>query len=181
FLRGMSAALRESIQIFELSPVTALTRRGRWTLEMANGSVSAARVVLATNAYAASLLPQVPITPTRGQVLATIPLPRVVVPFPMYANYRYEYWRQTAEGALVIGGWRNLDVPTEVGRVEELNPIIQAALEGFANEIIGEPPRVDYRWAGIMGFTPDRYPLVGPVPERDGLYIAAGYSGHGVA
>jgi glycine/D-amino acid oxidase-like deaminating enzyme len=32
-----------------------------------------------------------------------------------------------------------------------------------------------------MGFTPDHFPLVGAVPGNEGIFIAAGYSGHGVA
>ena len=32
-----------------------------------------------------------------------------------------------------------------------------------------------------MGFTPDRLPLIGPVAARDGLFVAGGYSGHGLA
>ena len=35
------------------------------------------------------------------------------------------------------------------------------------------------RWAGIMGFTPDHLPLVGPVAP--GLCVTGGFSGHGVA
>jgi glycine/D-amino acid oxidase-like deaminating enzyme len=40
---------------------------------------------------------------------------------------------------------------------------------------------VQYRWSGILGFTPDRLPLVGTFPGRPGLGIAVGYSGHGVS
>jgi sarcosine oxidase subunit beta len=32
-----------------------------------------------------------------------------------------------------------------------------------------------------MGFVPDGLPLIGPVAGREGLYIAGGYSGHGLA
>ena len=34
------------------------------------------------------------------------------------------------------------------------------------------------RWAGLYEMTPDRNPIVGPGPV-DGLWIAAGFSGHG--
>jgi sarcosine oxidase subunit beta len=33
-------------------------------------------------------------------------------------------------------------------------------------------------WAGLYEMTPDRNPIVGPAPV-DGLWIAAGFSGHG--
>jgi len=41
--------------------------------------------------------------------------------------------------------------------------------------------QVERIWTGIMGYTPDEYPLVGEIPGRDGQYILAGYSGAGMA
>jgi glycine/D-amino acid oxidase-like deaminating enzyme len=41
-----------------------------------------------------------------------------------------------------------------------------------------------HEWTGIMGFSRDAHPWVGPVPESlgggDGLWVAAGYTGHGM-
>src|SRR5439155_23577740 len=34
-------------------------------------------------------------------------------------------------------------------------------------------------WAGLYDVTPDANPILGPVPEVDGLMLAAGFSGHG--
>jgi hypothetical protein len=39
---------------------------------------------------------------------------------------------------------------------------------------------VENEWIGIMGFTPDRNPLVGQLAHRPGQYILAGYTGHGM-
>ncbi len=33
--------------------------------------------------------------------------------------------------------------------------------------------------AGVYDVTPDHNPLVGPVPGADGVWVAAGFSGHG--
>ena len=46
-------------------------------------------------------------------------------------------------------------------------------------ELVGRLPPISHRWAGIFGSSPDLLPLVGPVPGREGLWVAAGYSGHG--
>ena len=35
-------------------------------------------------------------------------------------------------------------------------------------------------WTGIMGFTEDYNPLVGPVPNRPNEYMLAGFSGDGM-
>jgi glycine/D-amino acid oxidase-like deaminating enzyme len=67
----------------------------------------------------------------------------------------------------------------ELTDVEETTPTIQASLERFLGELIGEEPQISHRWAGIFGLTQDMLPLVGLVPGRDGVWVAGGYSGHG--
>src|SRR5256885_5299176 len=54
-------------------------------------------VVIATDGYTHGLLPALDaaVQPTRGQVLATEPLPEVVFPCPVYVRYGYDYWQQT--------------------------------------------------------------------------------------
>lgn len=182
FLRGLARRLAGRVRIFENTPVTGLGHEnGTWRLRTPEGTVRAEKVVVCTNAYTPQLLPRASISPTRGQVTATAPLDRVIVPFPMYANHGYQYWRQTPGGRLLIGGWRDLDIPAEVGTDEILHSEIQSALLRFARQVAGSAPSMEYRWAGIMGFTPDGAPLVGPVTDSPGLAVAAGYSGHGVA
>ena len=34
-------------------------------------------------------------------------------------------------------------------------------------------------WTGPYDITPDWNPLVGPVPDYEGLFVATGFSGHG--
>jgi len=34
-------------------------------------------------------------------------------------------------------------------------------------------------WAGLYDVTPDWHPALGAVPGVDGVYVAAGFSGHG--
>jgi glycine/D-amino acid oxidase-like deaminating enzyme len=180
FLREVAGRLGSRVSIYEGARITALEHDGGWRLCAGSAQVRARRVILATNAYTADLVP-LPITPTRGQVLATEPLDRVVVPCPMHANRGFQYWRQTPDGRLVIGGWRDLAIGAEIGYGEVIHTGIHQALDRFAAAVLGSAPRVAYRWAGIMGFTPDHMPLVGALPALDGISIAAGYSGHGVA
>jgi glycine/D-amino acid oxidase-like deaminating enzyme len=39
--------------------------------------------------------------------------------------------------------------------------------------------RVRKEWSGIMGFTGDGLPFVGALPDQEGLWISAGFNGHG--
>jgi glycine/D-amino acid oxidase-like deaminating enzyme len=36
------------------------------------------------------------------------------------------------------------------------------------------------QWTGIMGYSRDDHPWVGKVPEKDGVYLCGGYTGHGM-
>ena len=45
-----------------------------------------------------------------------------------YCNYGYQYWRQLADGRLVIGGWRNTAFDVETGYDTNTTPAIQQAI-----------------------------------------------------
>ena len=143
--------------------------------------LEADQVVLATDGYTRGLLPELDaaIRPVRGQVLVTDPLRRVLFPCPHYARHGYDYWQQTPDRRLVVGGFRDKAPDLEQTAEEETTPLIQGYLERFAAALTGERPRISHRWAGIFGVTSDRLPLAGPVPGREGVWVACGYSGHG--
>ncbi|HZT95509.1 MAG TPA: FAD-dependent oxidoreductase [Chloroflexota bacterium] len=186
FVRGLAAHLhRQGACIWEHTDVLEIEEDGEgYRLRTPAGSVSAGSLVLATNAYTREILPsaELVIFPVRGQVLATSPVEECIVECPVYANDGFQYWRQTVNGSIVVGGWRDMDAQTEVGTVEELNFAIQTRLEQVARRMSAPRKiRIANRWAGIMGFTPDRRPLVGYVPGCENAVLCAGFSGHGMA
>jgi gamma-glutamylputrescine oxidase len=145
--------------------------------------VDADAVVVAGDGFTAALLPELAeaVRPTRGQVLATDPLPELRYGRPHYARHGYDYWQQLPDRRLVIGGNRDAALANEETDVVETTELIQLRLDELVERLVGTGPRVTHRWAGIWGTTPDQMPLVGEVPGRDGVWLAAGYSGHGNA
>lgn len=143
--------------------------------------VDADLVIVAADGFTASVLPELAalVVPTRGQVLVTEPLAELRYPRPHYARQGYDYWQQLPDGRLVIGGQRDASFATEDTDVEEPTEPIQARLDDLVEQLVGGRPRVEKRWAGIWGTTPDLMPLVGPVPGRENVWVAGGYSGHG--
>ena len=143
--------------------------------------LDADHVVIATDGYTHGLVPALDaaVRPTRGQVLATEPLHELLFPCLVYARYGYDYWQQTPDLRLVIGGRRDRTPDLEYTAVEETTALIQDELDAAVRDLLGELPPVAHRWSGIFGTTGDRLPLVGPVPGRDGVWVSAGYSGHG--
>ena len=143
--------------------------------------VNAEQVVIATDGSGRGLLPELDeaLWPARGQVIATAPLPQRLFECPHYARQGFDYWQQLADGRIVLGGFRDFSILTEMTDEETTTQPIQDALDAFLVELLGELPEITHRWAGIFGLTQDLLPLVGPLPGHDGVWVAAGYSGHG--
>jgi gamma-glutamylputrescine oxidase len=145
-------------------------------------ALEADRVVVATDGYGHGLVVELSdlIWPTRGQVIVSEPLDRVLYDRPHYARRGFDYWQQLRDRRILLGGFRDVSILEELTDVEETTPAVQSSLESFLHELVGAEVRVTHRWAGIFGLTQDMLPLVGPVPGRDGrVWVAGGYSGHG--
>lgn len=138
-------------------------------------------VLVATDGYPSGLLGQLEglIVPTRGQIVATEPIPERWYEVPHYGRHGFDYWHQTPEGRIVAGGFRDAALATEFTAEEVTTAPVQRALEAFVAELAGRPLRIDYRWAGIFGMVMDFLPVVGRVPGLEGVWVAGGYSGHG--
>ena len=137
----------------------------------------AGAVVVCVNAYSQHLVP-LRVKPVRGQMLATAPVAQRVFERPAYASRGYRYWRQRADGSLLVGGWRDTAADEEVGEEERTTPRIQQQLDAFLRERCGDA-KVTHRWAGTMGFSHDALPYVGALDS--GVFVNAGFTGHGMA
>ncbi len=151
-------------------------------LRLANGaSVTAGQVLLATNAFATELLPELDLVPGRGQVLATEPLPDVQLPGTFHYDHGYAYFRQLPDHRILLGGGRNLDFAAEATTAPGLTAPVQVYLETLLRQVIvpGRQPRIDYRWSGVMGFGPALAPIIDWA--RPGVLAAVRCNGMGVA
>jgi gamma-glutamylputrescine oxidase len=176
-VHGLAAA--HPGRIFEHHPVLAIEDgQNTAAVRLAEGSIEASAVLLATNAWTSQLLPSVPIRPVRAQMLATAPSggPRSI---PVYAEWGHRYWRQRDDGALLVGGFRHRAVAEEVGLDAVPTRRLQRLLDGQLREL-GVDAAVTHRWAGIMGFSDDGLPLVGLAPGCHRIYVCGGYTGHGM-
>ncbi len=192
FVRGLAWLAQQAGAVFheESLVIGIAVDEDGVVLKTAGGIVQARQLVLATNAW----LPGIgalfgtnwlssSIIPIRGQVIATEPVNELLFPCPCSANEGYQYWRQLADGRLVVGGWRNSSFESESQTYDETpNEGVQRHLDAFVHETLNLPHiGIASRWAGIMGFTADSLPLIGRVPDVPNCYIAGGYTGHGNA
>lgn len=153
-------------------------------VETSAGTIAAGTVVVAANAWTPQLLPDLPqgaLVPARGQILVTQPVPPVL-PYPFGTNFDKEYGRQTPTGQILCGGFRRLDENEGLGLyAEQTTPPVLGGIAGCLTSLFPRlgPLRVVRAWAGIMGFTADGLPLIGPYGDTKGLYVAAGFNGGG--
>ena len=167
-------SIREGVEVAKIAP-----RRHGVVVTTKEDSCEAGVVILATNAYTPQLAPSVKIQPTRAQMLASAPEPRSIIDMPTYSHHGYRYWRQLPSGEVLVGGWRDTSMDSELTDVAEPTPEIQEQLDSGLAEI-GGTGRVTHRWAGIMGFTESGLPFTGPVDGMPNTYISAGFTGHGM-
>jgi gamma-glutamylputrescine oxidase len=155
--------------------------RERERIETPDG-IDADAVVVATDGYPSGLLGPLEglIVPTRAQMLATDPLPELWFERPHYGRHGFDYWHQRPDGTLLVGGFRDVSMESEFTAEEGVTEPIQQALERFVAGLVGFRPEVRNRWSGIFGLVTDLMPVVGRVPGEERLWVAGGYSGHGM-
>ncbi len=176
-----ASAHRRNTQFFECTTLRRLRQTGSsWLLEAEHGTVSAGLVFLACNAWLPVFLPQVRLQPVRGQCLAVGPLAAPPAAVPCYANYGSEYWRG-AGSHFILGGMRRAGGRDELGYADGTSTPVQNALEDYCFKHFPQfaGAAVSHRWSGVMSYSADGLPLVGAVSGKEGLYLAAGYTGHG--
>ena len=204
-----SAAEQLGAQVLTGRGVTAIDRLagGGFRVNCAEETYSADNLVLAAGAWCGPLGEmlglRIPIVPVRGQMWATEPLPPRVfhslsaAESPLHWRNspgndsdtppelthignrrvtRHLYGRQTRDGEIVFGGDRQLagydktvdSSGTEVnfGHTAEILPF----LSGLS---------ISRSWAGLMPFSLDGRPIIGNIPQMDGLYIVSGLASSG--
>ncbi|WP_309239824.1 FAD-binding oxidoreductase [Actinomadura sp. J1-007] len=180
-----AAAVRHGAAIASGTRVLGIgaSARARFEVLTDRGRIGADHVVFACGLAARELAPPLRdvLTPARGQMLATAPLPPVFG-FPLAVDYGSVYWRQVADGTVLLGGCRGLDPDAEASAEERVNPLIHQGLDAFLPRTFpGFPPvTARRRWAGIMDCTPDGRPVVGALPGAPGRWVIAGFGGHGI-
>ena len=141
---------------------------------------SAAHVAVCTNALLPDLLPELSIKPGRGQVLITAPIENLKIQGAFHFDEGFYYFRNVGDRVL-FGGGRNLDFEGEETSEFGLTPNIQDTLEQLLTSVIlpDTPFNIEQRWAGIMGFSTTKMPVVTRPTER--ITVGFGCNGMGVA
>ena len=149
-------------------------------LQTSHGYFKGRKVILATNAFANELYPDLNVIPGRGQVLVTKPIAGLKLKGNYHFNEGYYYFRNI-DDRILFGGGRNLDFEAEETNQFGHTDTVQQSLLNYLDESIlpGQDAEVDYWWSGIMGFGDDISPIVKRLEPN--IYCAVRCNGMGVA
>ncbi|APX22879.1 MAG: FAD-binding oxidoreductase [Rhodobacteraceae bacterium] len=186
---GLARAARDAgAALFQHSPVTRLAHNGTWRLETPHGTVTADRVLLATNGYSSEDLPdwlRARYMPAQSSVIVTEPISEELreaqgwTTRQMAYDTRFllHYFRLLPDNRFLFGMRGGLRA--SAGAQRRISRMIR---EQFAAMFPAwrEVP-VSHEWAGLVCLMSRLVPFAGPVPDHPGLFAGLGYHGNGVA
>jgi glycine/D-amino acid oxidase-like deaminating enzyme len=178
------------LRLVQSMGVTVLNNIGITSFEKVNGhlllhtqhnfALLSSQLLVATNGFARQLLPQLDITPARGQVLVTSPIEDL----PFKGTFHYDegfYYFRDLGNRVLLGGARNKALAEENTDEMTITDTIQQELERFLREIVlpGRQYTIEHRWSGIMGMGGEKMPILRAI--NDHVFCAVRMSGMGVA
>jgi glycine/D-amino acid oxidase-like deaminating enzyme len=180
YARGLAAAAQKAgAAVFGGTPVSRIQRNGRnWQLATPTGTVTAEKIVLATNGYTGDLWPGLrrSIVPVYSAIVASEPVGEDVMPT---RSSLYEmgnvtvYYRKDRDNRILMGG---RSAQRDVSRPEELQSLIDYAVRLWP-ALRGV--RWTHAWSGQLAITTDHYPHIHEPEET--VLACLGYNGRGVA
>jgi len=159
-------------------------RGGVHGVRTAAGAVAAPVVVIAAGAWSGGVGRlagiDVPVTPHRRSkfITAQVPPERVpaVTPFVIDPHQGVSLRREGP--AILLGGGRRDEASTFSTEPDPglVGPVIERVVHRAPALADAQLVR---QWVGLYEMTPDHSGILGAVPDADGLYVIAGFSGHG--
>lgn len=137
-------------------------------------------LAICNNAFASQLFPSLKISPGRGLVILTEPIPNLKLEGTFHYQQGYYYFRNIKD-RILLGGGRSVDFDTETTTSFGVNPKIKNQLiDDLQNFIFpSEKVSLDMEWSGIMAFGKDKTPIV--KKHQNNIVIGVKLSGMGVA
>jgi gamma-glutamylputrescine oxidase len=189
------AAVCAGATVHERMPVRRVITENPPVLELDGAVIRPGSVVVALNAWAQSMLPNLgAVTSALTFACATEAHDTTALReiglgagMPFYTvDLPYLWGRQLADGRMVFGSGLAFGSPQElealdIGAAEPravLDPL-EARVRAL-NPALGEV-RFSARWAGPVAMTDGRSPFLGRLPDMPAVLVAGGYAGHGVA
>jgi glycine/D-amino acid oxidase-like deaminating enzyme len=190
--RGLRRVAKElSVRIYEHTRVRAFTRRTPITISTENATLTAAKLVIANNAWAASIREfstaiavissDMVVTAPAAEKLATIGWsPSLGI---TDSQAMVDYYRITRDGRVAFGkgGW-TIALGGRIGADFDRHPVrareVTADFHRYYPMLSDVP--ITHDWSGPIDQTPDSLPLLGYLDRSQSVAYGVGWSGNGV-
>jgi len=183
----MTRASESGARLWRNAEVTAINHDGQGItgVETTRGPVATRTVINAAGPWAAQVAKlagvELPVEPLRRMLVPTEPFDQFPHTAPMIIDMSNGFhFRPESLGFLLA--WNDPEetpgfkTDFEPGFIEKVLTRAANRVPCFENLAVN-PKRA---WAGMYEMTPDHHPILGPVPEAPGFFLANGFSGHGV-
>ncbi len=180
-------AMEAGVELMRQTEATGIRRdsRGVSGVETTRGFIASRSVVIAAGAWSGVVSRlagiDVPVEPLRRMLVPTEPFDRVSQKSPMVVDLETGF-HYRPEGRGLLLAWA--DPEEQPGFNTRFDPafVEKILTRGVTRLPCLEEAQIDPRraWAGLYEMTPDHHPILGPAPGIPGLWVAAGFSGHGV-
>jgi gamma-glutamylputrescine oxidase len=146
-----------------------------------HGKIRCQQVLVAVDGHLDTLVPELAgvVRTARLQMLATAPTREIEIPCPVYARYGFDYYQQTVDGSVALGGGRDKAVDDEWTSDNEPSAFIQQYLESVLRDKLRVNAPITHHWAANVSYTQTGLPVLAEV--RPGVWVIGGYSGTGNA
>lgn len=154
-------------------------------VETTRGAISTRAVINAAGPYARDIGAMagldIPVLPYRRHIFITEPIApgsRAPASRIMVIDFETTFYFHR-EGAGILFGMSDPDEPSSYSSsvswefLEKMTPTAVKRLPALGDAGIA------HAWAGLYEMTPDAMPIIGPAEEVAGLFMIAGFSGHG--
>jgi len=164
--------------LYENSPALEVTKSaGGWSVRTGQGRITAAHVVHCVSSLDRRIhrASGRAVLPVATYVAVTEPLRQDAIRTAMAAadtRRAGNYYRLIDEGRLLWGGAITTRVSEPARLAERMKADMLSVFPQLGN------PRIDYAWAGLMGYAPHKMPLIGR--DGEGQWYATAFGGHGL-
>jgi sarcosine oxidase subunit beta len=183
----MQKAMERGVQLLRETEVTGIPvdAKGVCGVETSQGPIAGRVVVNAAGAWAGQVARQagidLPVEPLRRMLVPTEPFEKVSHESPMVVDMSTGF-HYRPEGRGLLLAWNDPE-ETPGFKTNFDRAFIEKVLTRGVNRLpVLEEAEVNPKraWAGLYEMTPDHFPVIGPVKSLPGLFLANGFSGHGV-
>ncbi len=190
YLDGLLRASREAgVRIYPKSPAISMERQGGvWRVTTPSGSVTAEKVLIATNGYSSDDLPRwmaARYMPTQSTVIVTRPMSGEEIQRQGWTSQQMSYdtrsllhyFRLMPDNRFLIGmrGGLMSTAGSETRARSRVRASFAKLFPAWADV------EITHEWSGMVCLSPKFLPFAGEVPGHPGLMAGFAYHGNGVA